>query len=180
MDAEEQRGRHCTKWADWTTGEKLKCNTQYEVDVRVSKTSGSSWCIGGATNDASNCAVTVTPCGKVCKVNIITSTFCPAAGGLSGASNNLGLQNAGLTMNPNPNRGDQLFLTISSVSADVATVSVDFYDQTDKKVTARTIAVQDGIVNHIMELKGDLANGLYMVNIIAGDKTYTERLVIQP
>ena len=42
------------------------------------------------------------------------------------------------------------------------------------------IAVQDGIVNHIMELKGDLATGLYMVNIIAGDKTYTERLVIQP
>jgi hypothetical protein len=30
-----------------------------------------------------------------------------------------------------------------------------------------------------MELNGDIADGLYMVNITAGDKAYTERLVIQ-
>jgi hypothetical protein len=31
-----------------------------------------------------------------------------------------------------------------------------------------------------MDLNGEIAGGLYMVNITAGDKTYTERLVIQP
>ncbi|MCB9163616.1 MAG: T9SS type A sorting domain-containing protein [Flavobacteriales bacterium] len=31
-----------------------------------------------------------------------------------------------------------------------------------------------------LELNGELAGGMYMVNITAGDKTYTERLVIQP
>jgi hypothetical protein len=45
---------------------------------------------------------------------------------------------------------------------------------------ARTIAVQDGFVNTNLELNGDLAGGLYMVNITAGTKAYTERLVIQP
>jgi hypothetical protein len=34
-------------------------------------------------------------------------------------------------------------------------------------------------VNTVLDLNGDLAGGLYMVNITAGDKTYTERLVIQ-
>jgi hypothetical protein len=45
---------------------------------------------------------------------------------------------------------------------------------------ARTIAVQNGYLNTALELNGDLAGGMYMVNITAGDKTYTERLVIQP
>jgi len=47
-------------------------------------------------------------------------------------------------------------------------------------VMARTIAVQDGFVKTNLDLNGDLSGGMYMVNITAGDKTYTERLVIQP
>ena len=168
-----------TLYLNWTTGEKLKCNTQYEVDVRVSKTSGSTWCIGGTTNDASNCAVIVNPWGKICKVNISTSTYCPMVGGLSGGSSNLNLQDAGLTMYPNPNRGDQLFLTISRVPADLNTVSVDFFDMTGKKVSVRIIAAQDGFLNTVLDLKGELAQGLYMVHITAGTKTWTERLVIE-
>ena len=66
------------------------------------------------------------------------------------------------------------------IEADVNTVSVDIYDLSGKRVTARTIAVQDGYLNTALDLNGDLAGGMYMVNITAGDKTYTERLVIQP
>ncbi|MBK9174974.1 MAG: T9SS type A sorting domain-containing protein [Flavobacteriales bacterium] len=32
----------------------------------------------------------------------------------------------------------------------------------------------------MLELNGELAAGMYMVNITAGDAVYTERLVIQP
>ena len=83
-------------------------------------------------------------------------------------------------MYPNPNRGDQVFLSLSEVSADVQTVTVDIYDLSGKRIVARTIAVQGGYLNTALELNGDLAGGMYMVNITAGDKTYTERLVIQP
>jgi len=58
-------------------------------------------------------------------------------------------------------------------------VSVDIYDMTGKKVTTRTIAVQDGYLKTALDLNGDLSGGMYLVNITAGDKTYTERLVIQ-
>ncbi|MBP8876994.1 MAG: T9SS type A sorting domain-containing protein [Flavobacteriales bacterium] len=34
-------------------------------------------------------------------------------------------------------------------------------------------------MNTVLDLNGEIASGLYMVNITAGDKTYTERLVIQ-
>jgi hypothetical protein len=86
----------------------------------------------------------------------------------------------GLTMYPNPNRGDQLFISITELAPEVMTVNVDIYDLTGKRVIARTIAVQDGFLNTTMDLNGDLAGGMYMVNIVAGDKAFTERLVIQP
>ena len=83
-------------------------------------------------------------------------------------------------MYPNPNRGDLVTIALSEVDAEVNTVSVDIYDLRGQRVTARTITVQDGYVNTVIDLKGDLAGGMYMVNITAGQKTYTERLVIQP
>ncbi len=165
------------------TGTQLKCNTQYDVDVRVSLDGGVTWCVGNPSSaPALNCADPGDPStawGKVCSVNITTSTNCP--GPLQGSSSSIGAQQGGnLTMYPNPNRGEQLFISLTEVGADVNTVTVDIYDMTGKRVTARTIAVQDGFVKTNIDLNGDLAGGLYMVNITAGDKTYTERLVIQP
>ena len=58
-------------------------------------------------------------------------------------------------------------------------ITVDIYDAFGKRVSARTIAVQDGFLNTVLDLNGELANGVYMVNIAAGAKTCTERLVIQ-
>ena len=72
-----------------------------------------------------------------------------------------------------------MFITLSEVANDVRTVSVDIFDLTGKRIAARTIAVQDGMVTTVMDLNNEITNGLYMVNITAGDKTYTERLVIQ-
>ena len=169
---------------NWTTGTQLQCGKTYLVDVRVSKDLGATWCVDAPSP---SCSEPAAPWGKVCSVLINTSTFCPS---FTGGSSSLAQQgtNGDLTMYPNPNRGDQVFLSLSEVSADVRTVTVDIYDLSGKRVVARTIAVQasssrsggDGYLNTFMELNGDLAGGMYLVNITAGDKTYTERLVIQP
>ena len=42
------------------------------------------------------------------------------------------------------------------------------------------VAALDGFVNTVVDLNGDLAAGMYMVNITAGERVYTQRLVIQP
>ena len=42
-----------------------------------------------------------------------------------------------------------------------------------------TLPVQDGFLNTALELAPDMAAGLYMVNVTAGDNTRSERLVIQ-
>ncbi|MBK9764025.1 MAG: T9SS type A sorting domain-containing protein [Flavobacteriales bacterium] len=159
----------------WTsaTAPPLECTKTYEVDVRVSKDGGATWCV-----DSPNPAcypAQIVEWGRMCTVTI----DCQTAQG--GGASSMGTQNGGaLTMYPNPNRGDLVTIALSEVAADVNTVSVDIYDLRGQRVTARTIAVQDGYLNTVIDLQGDLAGGMYMVNITAGDKTYTERLVIQP
>jgi len=99
----------------------------------------------------------------------------------NGGGNSMVLEaNNNFTMYPNPNRGDQLFLSVSRMEDGVSTVSVDIFDMTGKRVVASTIAVQDGFINTNLELNSELAAGLYMVNVTAGNMSYTERLVIQP
>jgi len=149
---------------NWTNAPALLCGQVYQVDVRVSKNGGATWCVDGAG-----------AWGDVCTVTI---TACPDAQGMP--MQNVDATNATLTMYPNPNSGGQLFISLSEVAADVKTVSMDIFDMTGKRVAARTITVQDGFINQSVELNGELSGGLYMVNITAGDKTFTERLVIQP
>ncbi|MEZ4788669.1 MAG: lamin tail domain-containing protein [Flavobacteriales bacterium] len=163
---------------NWTNGTPLECNRTYEVDVRVSLDGGATWCFGPAgSSQAAACADTE-DWGKVCLVTINPCALPNGGGNALAGNDGQGVQSVALY--PNPNRGDQLFVSLSNVQEGVNTVNVDVYDLTGKRVMARTIAVQDGFVKTNLDLNGDLSGGMYMVNITSGDKTYTERLVIQP
>ncbi|HRF81551.1 MAG TPA: T9SS type A sorting domain-containing protein, partial [Flavobacteriales bacterium] len=141
----------------------------------VSLNGGATWCFGPATSDAAAACADTEAWGKVCNVTINPC----AQASVSGGSSNLSLEGSTFTMYPNPNRGEQLFVSVSTVEAGVNTVNVDIFDMTGKRVVARAIAVQDGFVNTNLELNSELAAGIYMVNVTAGAKAYTERLVIQ-
>jgi hypothetical protein len=145
----------------WVNTNGLACSKTYEVDVRASFDGGATWC---HSSD---------PWGDVCLLTI----DCPQE--LAGQPLSTGTTAGTLRMYPNPNQGDQLMLSLSAVAEGVNTVSVDLFDVFGKRVAARTIPVQDGFVNTMLELNGELANGLYMVSITAGADSYTERLVIQ-
>jgi hypothetical protein len=148
---------------NWTGPTALQDGKTYDVDVRVSKDGGLTWC------------TTADPWGDVC---LLTIDNTPANSGDQNFASEATA--AELRMFPNPNRGDQLNLSISAVEEGVNTVSVDIFDLFGKRVSARTIAVNDGMINTVLDLNGELAAGLYLVNITAGDTVYTERLVIQP
>jgi hypothetical protein len=145
----------------WVNTNGLTCGKTYDVDVRVSFDGGSTWC---TSSD---------PYGDVCLLTT-TCSFGMAEEGTSGTA-----AEARMAMYPNPNRGDQVRLSLSSVEAGLETISVDIYDAQGVRVASRRIAVQDGFVNTDLELNGALSNGLYMVSVTAGGATYNERLVIQ-
>ncbi|MBK9514342.1 MAG: T9SS type A sorting domain-containing protein [Flavobacteriales bacterium] len=147
---------------NWTGPTALQDGKTYEVDVRVSKDAGATWC------------TSATPWGNICSVTIDQT---PAG---SGNQNFAAAGQGELRMFPNPNRGDLLNFSISDIEVGVNTVSVDIFDLFGKRISARTIAVTDGHVNTTLDLNGELAAGMYLVNITAGETVYTERLMIQP
>jgi hypothetical protein len=156
---------------NWTGPTALQDGKTYDVDVRVSKDGGVTWC---STSD---------PWGPSC---LLTIDNTPAGNGNQNFGSEPvtaslpGRQAGEAKLFPNPNRGDVLNFSLSTIEDGVNSVSVDIYDLTGKRVSARTIAVNGGNVHSVLDLNGELAIGMYLVNITAGDKSYTERLVIQP
>jgi hypothetical protein len=145
-----------------TSGGPLENGKTYDVDVRISRDGGLTWC---TSSD---------PWGKVCQVTIGSQP----ASLMANMENNA--TNAELTMFPNPNRGDVLSFSLSTIEAGVNTVTMDVYDLSGKRVITRELAVAGSNVITTVDLNGELAAGMYSVNIIAGTKSYNERLVIQP
>jgi hypothetical protein len=150
---------------NWPTNP-LVPGKQYTVDVRASKNAGATWCTNAVP------PALVDPWGTVCTLNITGSSA-------QGGGENLPLQitRTNLSLYPNPNRGDQLWLSIDAVDEGVETITVDFFDLAGHRTVARTIATQGTNLNSLLELNG-LAAGVYIVHITAGEKVYTERLVI--
>jgi hypothetical protein len=136
-------------------------NGTYSVQVRAFV--NGAWC---ATN---------LPWGDACNVTITGSPVSSQSLVLGGASTEV--SEATLVLFPNPNNGQQLTVSLSAVEEGVQTVSVDIFDMSGARVSAQTIAVNDGMLFEQVAVN-ELASGLYMVNITAGGKRYTERLVI--
>ncbi|MBK6830523.1 MAG: T9SS type A sorting domain-containing protein [Flavobacteriales bacterium] len=151
----------------------------YEVEVRASFDNGVTWCDTYAPAQPNPYAPRW---GRMCILN----TACAVGGGNQNmtADGSTGQGSTGspghLVLYPNPNNGEQLFLSIDFVKEGVSKMSVDIYDGFGKRVNASTIAVNEGFVNTTLDLNGSLAAGMYIVNITVGEDTYTERLVIQP
>jgi len=115
-------------------------------------------------------------CGPACNVTISNP---PAFAGRAMEVDAEPVSSA-FMMYPNPNRGEQLFVSLSNITADVNVVTVDLYDMFGKRVLTATLPVQDGqLQNNAIALDREIAAGLYLVNVTAGGYTTTERLVIQ-
>lgn len=112
-------------------------------------------------------------CGATCGLNIVNP---PVQQGRALEEN---ADAPVVAMYPNPNRGEQLFLKLTGLDESVSLVSVDIYDSFGKRVTTASLPAQGGSLNTVLELRNDMAAGLYMVNITAGEKHFTRQLVIQ-
>lgn len=138
----------------------LTCGTTYNVRVRVSFNGGASYCTYG-----SSCTVTTFACAR------------PALADGNGA-NTRSISENGFDLWPNPNRGDLVNLRIASFDAPVENVMVDVMDLYGKRVMGKNIAVSNGALNSVFELE-ELANGVYLVHITAGEQTFVKRMVVQ-
>ncbi len=141
----------------------LQLGKTYDVDVRAFR--NGAWCVDPSDPDST--------WGDVCQLTI---GVMPS---IQGGGQNMGVtSDAGFLLWPNPNEGNELRLQVGAIEVGVQSVAVDIHDLTGKRVVAREIPTTDRNLNTVIDLNGDLANGMYLVNITVGDKRYTERLVI--
>lgn len=169
---------------NWVT-QPLQNGITYDVTVALSFDGGITYC----------------PEGDVCLVTIAGSAPPPAPTCTDGIQNGdeedidcggscpLSCEAAALrnvtsagprtVIHPNPNRGDLLYLTISELPGTELTVNVDIHDLYGKRVVARTLSTQGGMLNTVIGLDGQLAAGMYMVRISIDGLDIVERLVVE-
>jgi hypothetical protein len=140
----------------WTVPPPLITGSQYEVDVRAFK--NGQWC----------------PWGDVCTLNIELDLQQGMAQQRSFGGDELALQ-----MWPNPNNGDLLHLSISEIPEGVELVHVDLFDMFGKRVMTRSLPVNEGPFLTLLNLNGDMASGMYTLNLLIGEEVISQRLVIQ-
>ena len=151
----------------WSTQPLLCGNHIYNVDIAISKNSGMTYC----------------PYGLICTVGINNpggAIPCTAPfGGGSTHAMDMTEESGVLALWPNPNHGDQFYLQMTGISAEVRTVSVDVHDLFSKCVVSEIVTTGGGDLNHVFELGNELASGVYTVTVMAGDQIKTQRLVIE-
>ncbi|MBL8000498.1 MAG: T9SS type A sorting domain-containing protein [Flavobacteriales bacterium] len=156
--------------AGWSTNP-LLCGTHvYNVRVRASFDGGVTWC----------------PYGPVCTVgitnNLAQPSCTPPANAFAGGNDRMDIEQvatgSALVLWPNPNRGDQLYLAVDQLNSELTTATLDLYDLFGKRVATYTLPVRDGLLNTAIDLHGDLATGMYLVTVIAGEQQFQQRLVI--
>ena len=140
----------------WTSGPTMNVGETYDVTVQASFNNGASYCV----------------IGDACYVSIISN----AVGGQQSFALDGG---SALNMWPNPNNGEVLNMSLHIADPFISTVSMDIFDLSGKCMIARTMAIQNGVLNTTIDLNGDPAVGMYMVKVTAGDEVFTKRVVIQ-
>ncbi len=131
----------------------LPCGVPLTVRVQASFDGGTTYC----------------PLGAPCTVTV---TGCPA----QQRSVEEDAPSAGLSIWPNPSDGSRLNIRLDGIAADVATV--DLADAYGKLVRREVIPGTGSGINSVLDLGGDIAEGLYFVTITAGGETFTERVMI--
>ena len=114
------------------------------------------------------------PFGKACRI-----TVQPQGGASFRDLTSFDTDGAHLSMYPNPNRDEVLYLMIEGLSEEAATAQVEIFDAMGKRIASEQLSVAAGTLNRAMTLSNDMEAGLYFVHVVVDGQTFTERLVRQ-
>jgi hypothetical protein len=141
----------------WATNP-LQYGTTYNVRVRVSFDNGATYCSWGPI-----CTITTAGAAAVTNLRAV----------------DMADRSSDLAMWPNPNSDGLLHLTIEELGAELEAVDLTIYDMHGRLVHGERIGVDGSGLNTVADLRGRLPGGVYLVNVMAGERSYTKRLVIQ-
>lgn len=134
----------------------LKAGRTYNVVVRASFDNGATWCDYGPS----------------CTVRISWSPLAP------GMVRDVEATAPELLVYPNPANGEEVRIRLGGADPALTTATLDLTDLFGKRVMTATLPMQEGELNAMLPLSTDLADGLYLLTITAGEQVLNERVVI--
>ncbi|MBL7951879.1 MAG: T9SS type A sorting domain-containing protein [Flavobacteriales bacterium] len=150
-------------------GAPLVAGRTYEVDVRVSMDDGNTWCVGGPLVTGP-----YEPWGEVCTVTVV-----PASGLVETAGRSSDVADIVPVLYPNPNNGEQVMVAMNELPSAVEHVTLSFFDLLGEQLWVQQLPAQDGMLRATVNLKNTMGAGVYLVTMAVGDRTFTQRLVVQ-
>ncbi|MBK9286951.1 MAG: T9SS type A sorting domain-containing protein [Flavobacteriales bacterium] len=115
-------------------------------------------------------------CGGMCSLTIAGG---PAASDTRHSIANEMEQHGTLVLWPNPAVDGRINLRVDSLSAEAQQVTVDVFDATGRCVRAERFATSGTPLNTVLDLDHLGNKGIYLVILKAGDRTFTERFVME-
>lgn len=137
----------------------LKAGRTYNVVVRASFDNGATWCDYGPS----------------CTVRISWSPFAP---GMVRGVEEAAATAPELRVYPNPTNGEQVRIQLSGADPALTTATLDLVDLIGQRVLTATLPLRDGELDTVLPLRNDLAEGVYLLTITAGERVLNERVVI--
>lgn len=152
---------------NWTGPTALQVGKTYEVDVRVSKDAGVTWCTEGPL------------WGDICTVTIVPTPPGMANEGGNGSDGG-GVSGAIPMLRATPNPVDQGTVRLDLLQAELKGVAVDLdlYDPTGRSVRHVHQPASDAASQTWNLDVSDLASGLYSIRFTAGELVLVEPLYI--
>lgn len=154
---------------NWSTSP-LLCGTHtYDVTVRASFDNGATYC----------------PVGAVCTVGITnnnTTPLCTPPSGpfVGGGLHGMEETTSGMQLWPNPVLDGQVNIELDGITSDVHDVRIVVLDLYGKVVLDQVVLTEGASgLRTSLQLGSDVASGVYMVNVTAGDKTLNQRLMVE-
>ncbi|MBL7952030.1 MAG: hypothetical protein JNM62_09945 [Flavobacteriales bacterium] len=155
---------------NWSNGAALTCGTSYQVDVRVSKDGGVTWCTGSASaNGATNCADTA-PWGVVCSVTI---GGCAPSGMV--AQRSVDEQRMGVF--PNPVVDGRVSIVLEQAGDD-RLVELQLVDVAGRIVSTKRTLLVAGASRVMVDFGAEHAAGLHFLRAAVGDRIFSEQVIL--
>ncbi|MBL7963109.1 MAG: T9SS type A sorting domain-containing protein [Flavobacteriales bacterium] len=96
-----------------------------------------------------------------------------------GSTNTILESGLSFTVFPNPSRQENVQVMVEGVDETIESATIELFDLYGKRVHAEQVAMGGGILNHVLQLNGDLATGMYLMHVTIGDQVLYERIVRQ-
>lgn len=136
----------------------------YDVDVRVSKDGGATWCAGSAAEES---------WGEVCTV-----TITGGGSGLVEYDGTIAEDAVDVILYPDPVGDGRLFIHGTGLPPTAQQVEVDIHTMTGERVHGQLLPIDAGILHTRLDLPTDMAPGVYLVVLRAEGERITRRVVV--